>query len=362
MKKLIHSFASFFTLLVILTGCKKDANLTTLKPVSFGAGLSASVSDLVINESDSDNAVITFTWPEVSYPVKAPVTYTLQISTPADTIGATPWANAVNMEVGDDILAKSLQGKELNKIALDLGLAPEEKGSLIVRVQSYLDRSVYSGSVAIMVTPYKLFSGFPSLWVPGDFQGWNPAAAPVIVSVKSNKVFEGYIYIPAAGTNQFKFTAQPNWEPMAYGDGGNGELIEANFSGANFTAPSDGYYNLTADLNTMKYTMTKTTWSIIGDATPGGWDTDTQMAYDPVSKLWTVTADMKSAGSFKFRANNGWVIDFGIDNNGKLTYADHPVLGYTADLANLSVTAEGNYTITLDLNDPGDYKYKLKKN
>lgn len=362
MKKLIYLFASFVTLLVILTGCKKEANLTTLKAVSFDAGLTASVSDLVLSESDSANAIITFNWPEVSYPVKAPVTYTLQISTPLDTIGATPWANAVNMEVGDDILSKSLQGKELSKIAQDLGLAPEEAGTLVFRIQSYLDRNAYSGSLSVKVTPYKFFSGFPSLWVPGDFQGWNPAAAPVIVSVKSNKLYEGYIYIPAGGTSQFKFTAQPNWEPMSYGDGGNGELIEANFSGANFTAPSDGYYNLTADLNTMKYTVTKTTWSIIGDATPGGWDNDTQMVYDPVSKLWTVTADMKSAGSFKFRANNSWLIDFAIDNTGKLTYADHPVLGYTPDLSNLSVTADGNYTITLDLNDPADYKYKLKKN
>lgn len=362
MKKLNYLFTSIVLMLVILTGCKKEATLTTLQAVSFDSGLTASQRSIVLDESDSTDAVVTFSWPEVSYPVKAPVTYTLQISTPLDTLGATPWANAINMEVGDDILSKSLQGGELNIIAQDLGLEAGVMATLVFRVRSFLDRNAYSGSLSVDVTPYKRFSGFPSLWVPGDYQGWNPEAAPVIVSAKDNKIYEGYIYIPAGGTNQFKFTAQPSWEPMAYGDGGDGKLIEANFSGANFTAPAEGYYNLTADLNEMKYTITKTTWSIIGDATPGGWDTDTQMAYDPGTKLWTVTAAMKAGGSYKFRANNAWQIDFGLDQNGKLTYADHPTLGYTADLANLSVPEDGNYTITLDLNDPADYKYKLKKN
>lgn len=362
MKKLISILAGFAVLFVLLIGCKKEANLTTLQAVTFNTDLTASKSLLVLDESDSSNAVITFNWPEVSYPVKAPVTYTLQISTPLDTIGTTPWSNAVNLEIGDDILSKSLQGKELSKIAQDLGLKPEESGTLIFRVQSYLDRNAYSGSVSVNVTPYSFFSGFPSLWVPGDFQGWNPAAGPKLVSLKSNMLYEGYIYIPAGGTNQFKFTAQPAWEPMAYGDGGAGKLIEANYDGSNFTAPSEGYYNLTADLNTMKYTVTKTTWSIIGDATPGGWDKDTQMVYDPASKLWTLTVAMKSSGSYKFRANNAWVIDFGIDSSGKLIYADHPVLGNTPNLSNLSITEDGNYTITLDLSDPADYKYKLKKN
>ena len=362
MKTLIIKFCGLAALLALFTACKKEPVLTTLQEVSFTSGITASTKSVTLAESKNDENVIAFNWPAVTYPVKSPVTYTLQIDIPADTLGASAWANAKSFEVGEDILTKAIQGKNLNTMALDLGIKPDESGTLVARIKSYLDREAYSGAVAFTVTPFKIFSGFPALWVPGDYQGWNPAAAPTIVSVKSDKLYEGYIYIPAGGSNLFKFTAQPAWEPMAYGDGGSGVLIEANFSGGNFTAPSDGYYNLTADLNNMVYTVTKTTWGILGDATPGGWDTDTQMNYDAVNKVWTVTADMKSGASFKFRANNAWIIDFAINSNGKLMYADHPVLGYTPDLNNLTVPETGNYTITLDLHDANNYTYKLKKN
>jgi len=71
---------------------------------------------------------------------------------------------------------------------------------------------------------------------------------------------------------------------------------------------------------------------------------------------------MSSAGSFKFRANNAWALDFGIDSEGKIKYADHPVLGYTAGLNNLTVSESGNYTITLDLHNATNYIFELKKN
>lgn len=362
MKTLINNFVGFSTILILLIGCKKEVELPTLQAVSFPAGVTANVSNITLSEANGKTSVVTFTWPTVTYPVAAPVTYTLQIDVPADTIGSASWGNAKSIEVGSDVLTKSILGDQLNTMVLSLGLEAGKSGTIVVRAKSFLDRPVYSKAVTIQVMPYKIFTGYPSIWVPGDYQGWNPGSAPKIVSVKSNKLYEGYIYIPAGGSGDFKFTAQPDWTPMAYGDGVNGVLIEANYAGGNFHAEPNGYYNLTADLATMKYSITKTTWSIIGDATPGGWGGDTQMAYDPAKKVWTVTANMLSTGSFKFRANNDWKIDFGVNKAGKLLYADHPVLGYTADLDNLSVPSSGNYTITLDLSDPSNYSYKLVKN
>jgi hypothetical protein len=94
----------------------------------------------------------------------------------------------------------------------------------------------------------------------------------------------------------------------------------------------------------------------------GGWGNDTQMSYSATTGLWTVTAAMVSTGSFKFRANNAWSIDFGIDANGHLAYADNPAYPYNGTLNNLSVPSSGNYTITLDLRNPNNYNYTLKKN
>ncbi len=86
------------------------------------------------------------------------------------------------------------------------------------------------------------------------------------------------------------------------------------------------------------------------------------MTFDPVKQVWTVTAAMSSGGSFKFRANGAWSIDFGIDANNQLQYADNPAYPYNGSLNNLTVPSSGNYTITLDLRDPNNYNYTLHKN
>lgn len=349
-----------------LAACEKEAEITRLGLVEFPRTLKSSANSLVLDADNDSTKVIDFTWDAVSYGIEAPVTYSLQFDLPSDTSGPAAWGKAQEFPVGNDVLTTGLMGYDINKIAINgLGLEAGVMIQMVVRVKSYVDRPAYSNAITINVNPFTPpapVNSYPSIWVPGDYQGWNPSTAPTIVSIKNDGLYEGYIYIPEGGTLQYKYTAQPGWEPMAYGDGGNGVLIEANYAGGNFTAPSAGYYELSADLNTMKWTATKTTWAIIGDATPGGWSTDTQLNYDVTNQVWTVTADMKSAGSFKFRANNAWAINFGIDSEGKLAYADNPLYPYNPNLMNITVPSDGNYTITLDLHVPGQYTYKLKKN
>ena len=366
MKKNILKSLSVIFALTLLASCNKEAEITKLGVINFPKTFTSSTNSVVLTKNNDSTSVITFTWPAVTYGIKAAVTYSLQFDLPSDTTGTTAWSKAKEVLIGDDVLTKVLKGAELNKIAIDgLGLTSGSVSKVVVRVKSYVDRPAYSNAISLDVNPYVppvIIVGYPSLWVPGDYQGWNPATASTIVSVNSDKIYEGYIFIPAGGTNQYKYTAQADWTPMAYGDGGNGVLIVANYSGGNFTAPSDGYYELSANLNTMTWTATKTTWSILGDASPGLWATDTQMTYDVTNKVWTLTCDMVSTGSFKFRANGAWKIDFGIDASGKLAYADNPLYTYNANISNITVPSNGNYTITLDLHVPGQYTYKLKKN
>ena len=351
---------------LLFAACKKEAVLTYLDDIKFPPALTTSSDSVSLAPGNDDSSVITFSWPAVVYKVKAPVTYTLQLDLPADTIGTTAWNNAVSVAVGHDVLVKSFKGHDLDSIALTkLGLTGDSVNTVVARVTATLDRPVYSNAVTFTVRPYKAAAALKVLYVPGDYQGWNPGAAPVIREIRGKPaMYEGYIYFPAGGTFQFKMTPQADWNPTAYGDatGTSGNIIVANYAGGNMSVPADGYYELTADLNTNKWTATKTTWAIIGDATPGGWGNDTQMAYDPVAQVWKLTADMKAGGSFKFRANNEWVIDFGIDANNNLVYADNPFFGYTGGLNNLSVPSDGNYTITLDLHNPGNYTYTLAKN
>ena len=365
MKKYILKTLSVFFVILLVTSCNKEAEITKLTVIHFPQTLTGSTNSVVLTDKTDSMQVLSFTWAAVSYGIKAPVTYTVQFDVPSDTTTTTPWSKAVEVPVGNDILTKAILGIDLNNIAINsLGLNSGEVSTMVARIKSFVDRPAFSNSLTFAITPYVkpvVIVGFPSLWVEGDFQGWSPAKAPTIVSVKSNTIYEGYIYIPSGGTNQFKLLSSPDLNHIVYGSGGTGLLSTATSAG-NLSVATDGYYELSCDLSTLKWTASKTTWSILGDATPGAWTTDTEMAYDPTNKVWTVTCNMILAGSFKFRANNAWTIDFGIDANGKLAYADNPVFGYVAGLNNLTVPSDGNYTITLDLHIPGQYTYKLKKN
>jgi len=353
--------------LIVLSGflftisCKKEAALTTLQPISFGSLIKTSATSVALTAKNDSSSVVTLSWPAVVYPVKASVTYTLQADIPADTVGSNAWANATKITVGNDVLSKSYKGADLNTLAMSLGLAPGTAGNLAFRVLAYQDRYAYSSAVTVNVTPHQLIATYPLLYIPGDYQGWNPPTAPTMAALQSNKIYEGYINIPAGGTNYFKYTSARDWNHINYGDAGSGKLTTDGLAGG-LQVPSSGYYELSANLNANTWAYTKTTWSILGDATPGGWSTDTQLTYNPTTQVWTVTANMLSTGSFKFRANNAWNIDFGIDANGNLAYADSPVFGYNSAVNNITVPVSGNYTITLDLHDPSNYNYKLHKN
>lgn len=362
MKKNLNNFSIILFFAALLAGCKKEGVLTYLDVVTFPAGFTASANNVTVTAANTDSSVITFSWPEVKFKIAAPITYKVQLDVPADTIGAAAWSKAVTIDVGSNVLSKSFKGSDVSTITMNqLGLPADSVNTFVARAVAVLDRSVYSNVLAIKIKPFKP-TVLNVLYVPGEYQGWDPGTAPVIAEVTGRpKMYEGYYYMPGSGPKYFKFTNARDWNHINYGDGGNGSFSTDGAAGGLFV-PDGGYYELTANLNTLKWTATKTTWSIIGDATPSGWGTDTQMTYDLANQVWKVTCNMTAGGSFKFRANNAWVIDFGLDTNGKLVYADNPFLGYTPGLNNLTVPANGNYTITLDLHNSGNYTYNLHKN
>jgi len=184
------------------------------------------------------------------------------------------------------------------------------------------------------------------LYVPGGHQGWDPATAPTLYNRNFDFNYDGYVYFGAAGT-EFKFTTEPSWSGTNYGDGGGGTLSTA---GGNLKVSEAGMYRLNVDLSgSPVYTMVKTEWGLIGDATAGGWDTSTPMTYDPATGLWSVTTTLE-AKQYKFRANNGWDINLGGAMNN---------LGYGGD--NIPVTVAGTYLITLDLTDSSQFKATMTK-
>lgn len=114
-----------------------------------------------------------------------------------------------------------------------------------------------------------------------------------------------------------------------------------------------GEYLISFNTNTLEYKFlligNYTSVGIIGDATPGGWDNDTDMEQDPNDKsLWKLRIIL-TEGEAKFRADNDWAVNWG--------GGDFPSGVATQDGPNIPVPA-GEYIVRFN-STTGEYSFEL---
>jgi hypothetical protein len=107
---------------------------------------------------------------------------------------------------------------------------------------------------------------------------------------------------------------------------------------------------LNVNINAKTYTILKTDWGLIGSATPGGWNSDQIMTYDPTDRTWNITLNLV-AGEIKFRANGGWDLNYGDTGANALLEAGGD---------NIKIPTGGLYAIKLYLDKP-DYTYSISR-
>ena len=163
----------------------------------------------------------------------------------------------------------------------------------------------------------------------GSPNGWDDETA--LTYSPEDTEWQGVLHLTA---DEIKFRANHSWD-YNYGSNAADGILQAG--GNNIPVDVESDYSIVLDLSTPnEYTYSLNRWGLIGDATPGGWDNDTNMTWDADNGVFTVTLDL-IAGSFKFRANDGWDVNFGGDINALSAGGD-----------NIAVAEDGNYTITFD--------------
>lgn len=171
--------------------------------------------------------------------------------------------------------------------------------------------------------------GKPVLYMAGDANGWKQID---VLNSEDGVTFKGYMYL---NQNGFKFCSQPNWDGTNYG----ADFDTAPDAGNIVIAEEAGFYQVDVDLSAKTYTLTPFTIGIIGNATPKGWDGDTNMTYNPEERCWELKGVTLSDGEMKFRHTNDWSLSWGgeLDN---LTTQNGPNI----------VVAAGTYDIKLVVN------------
>jgi hypothetical protein len=203
----------------------------------------------------------------------------------------------------------------------------------------YYRFQINMGNMTYTITPLN-FAEY--IWEAGVNNDWGAIEQPLYCA-DGNGTYVGFFYAQDAdwsdGMGAFKFTgAFNNWDNGNYGtgtinaDGLSGTLVNDGGSGNVMVTP--GFYRATVNLADMTYSLTPIYGiGIIGPAQAGGWDTDTDLAYNPETKAWEGTVEL-AADEFKFRANDGWDINWG-------GTADNLVQDYP----NLKIDEAGTYFV-----------------
>ncbi len=148
---------------------------------------------------------------------------------------------------------------------------------------------------------------------------------------------------------ELKFRADDAWD-VSWG-GTDFPTGVATTDGGNIPA-TPGEYQVTFNHVTGEYTFTPNevvyaTVGIIGTATPGGWDMDTDMVQNPNNPYeWSVNMEFLD-GEAKFRADDDWAVNWGA--------ADFPMGTAVQDGDNIPVTA-GSYNVTFNTRT-GEYTF-----
>ena len=172
--------------------------------------------------------------------------------------------------------------------------------------------------------------GKPVLYMKGDANGWNGYD---YLSGDDGVKFTGFMYL---NQNGFKFTTASDWNGTNYGANFDTAKDAANIT---MTEPA-GYYKVDVDLSAKTYTLYPiTSISMIGDATPGGWDADTDLTYNATERCWEIKDVHLEAKELKFRSNHSW-------------YDPNPNWGGTPDAlvqkgGNIKVAEDGKYDVKL---------------
>lgn len=345
--KAIRQIAWVATLIPLLWACDNYEMPPIIPQTGSTLSSPAAGTAIVLEKDGADEAEIEFTVTAADFGTTGVVKYQLQMDLPSANF-ATP----VNLgtETESNIIAVNVE--ELNEALLAKGLPFEVAANVQFRVRATINlplSAIVGEPTTLSVTPYDATVAFPVMYVPGDYQGWDPSnEMTVLYSENFDNKFKGFVHI-LGGTREFKVNEGPNWD-VNYGDTGANLTLDKD--GDNIKVAADGTYELNVDLTAKTYTISAPKrWGIVGDATPGGWDADTAMdAFDKVTNSLKITTNLK-VGEMKFRANNNWDFNFG-GANGELT----------AGGANIPVAEAGNYTITLYLGPAGIATYTLVKN
>ena len=380
MKKIYLSLILVAGILSSLVSCSDDL----LDPVAAKGDaivLSAPTGGTyALSASTASATAFTVKWTSSTFGYSAAARYTLQVIKSTGnfaTPGTFPLGDfAVNASVN---LEKAITNRQLNAALLGaggpIGTSQTYKlrvvGSPLNQSSSTVDAyTVVSNEITITATAFDTYDEFSRIYVPGNYQGasgygsdWSPGDAAVakLFSAGNNGIYEGFVWF-ANATPEFKFSPVPSW---------NGDRGESNGSGAfsgvlggnNIKPSTGGTYFFTVNWAAGTYTMDQRQVSIIGAATPNGWDAGTPLTFDtnpssPYYQMYTANLTL-AADNFLIRLKDDWSVKMGTVSGNLENVTTGGQYKIKLGGGDMKVPTAGNYKVVLDIRNSANYNLRL---
>jgi len=365
---------------VTLASCERNDTLAVADLKTSPEIISSlSSTSYVINETNLANTFETIIFKKADYGVALQTDNQLELA-----VAGTSFAKPINLGIATSENFVKLTYTELNNALINLGLTPNTPVDVEVRVKSNIktdgivENYVYSKPISFTVTPFKANPDdlFKKINVPGAYAGaagyanWSPANSPDLYSPKNDDVYKGFIYIKSSSNPddyQFKFTIKQDWANDKGDDNTfTGKLLQDGE--VNCKVTTGGAYYVKVDWAANTYSTNLANFGMIGDATPTGWNSDTDFVYNPTTKTYVINSiALSNSGVFKFRANDAWDMKFQPGSADQTLVSGKEVQTFLSSEGTVSgdpsykVAEAGNYKVELDLHNSGYYKLTLTK-
>lgn len=344
----------------LLSACQKLDEVKAYDPDKVVAPVLHALPGEIVITPDNMGSTQTFTWDAADFGVRTQINYSIEAS-------YNDGAKLV-LFTGMDGTSSEQTYESLNNI---LALSVEDGGLGVpsgepTDVDFYISATIgtdfekfYSAPVTVRMTVTTAERTYPRIWVIGDYCGWNFDNAQGLFCFSDDEVtYEAIVDFGEKAANGFKLSGEAGWND-ACNWGTDGDAAAPETEAPSITLISSGgsgnimvyfkrFYRFVFDRSTLTLSnkLSFNSMGIIGDATPGGWDTDTEMNFDTKKQRFWVDVTL-SAGEFKFRADNDWAINFG-GADGRLSQNGD----------NIKATA-GNYRVYATLNNSAEITYEL---
>lgn len=347
----------FFGLALVLawSSCKKEEEQIILSPNAklVATMTPASPATLTLLKDSANKEVLTLAWTQPDFGFQAAATYSILIDKKGNN-----FQKPKTVSVGSD-LKKIFKAAELNGIMAELGYTAGSTNEVDITIECLIGAATVlrANIFGAKITSYADILDLSSRWgVVGDATsgGWNGPDLPMYKTSTANQLV-AYVTL-AAG--QIKFRRDNAWTVNL----GSARSVEPDTlptgslsAGGKNIGVKAGAYRILIDTVANTYEITKFTWGLVGDATPGGWNgPDLALEYDPTADVFRGFVTL-TAGQIKFRLNNDWGTNLGA--TGSVEPAPIAASGsLVANGKNFGVTA-GKYLVTLD---PKSLKYTFE--